>query len=102
MEYYEENFKKPENETQIKGIYFVNEPDKELSKQYMSFIQISYQNRIIGYVVLDMKMEGENSQGFYPDLLKNINSEKCGFNWTEFSNKLKEDIRLITKRIGYE
>jgi two-component system, NtrC family, nitrogen regulation sensor histidine kinase NtrY len=71
FEYYEENYKKASNATQIEGVYFINEPDKELSKQYLSFIPIVSQNRIIGNVVLDMKMEGDGSQGFYPELLKN-------------------------------
>jgi hypothetical protein len=32
---------------------------------------------------------------------KNIESEKCGFNWPEFSEKLKQDIKTITNKMGF-
>ena len=71
LDYFTKNFQRENFKTQIKDVYFINEADRELAKQYVSFIQILQDGRLVGHVVLDMKLEGETSQGIYPDLLKN-------------------------------
>jgi two-component system, NtrC family, nitrogen regulation sensor histidine kinase NtrY len=68
-------YRRPAYRTANPDIYFLNDPNAEFIKQYIGFITVrqaalpgSGPGRVIGHIVLDMKLRDQSARIIYPEL----------------------------------
>lgn len=57
------------HKTDFPFIFFINETEDRLIKQYITFNEVFEENKKIGTIVLDLKLKDENETNEYPELL---------------------------------
>lgn len=62
-------YNKEKNRTEYPNIFFLNEPDRDVFKQYISFIEIKDRGLDLGYIVLDLNLKRIIPDNVYPELL---------------------------------
>ncbi|WP_229311221.1 sensor histidine kinase [Larkinella soli] len=67
--YYLDRFRQERYKTQYPGIYFINEAGNNFLKQYIQFLEIREGGRLVGHIVLDLKLHNEWPRNLYPELL---------------------------------
>ena len=72
-QYYVNKYQIPAYKTKYANIYFVNEFGGNFIKQYLAFAEVTKENTLLGYVILDLKQREELPQSVYPELLMDKN-----------------------------
>jgi two-component system nitrogen regulation sensor histidine kinase NtrY len=62
-------YNKEKYRTEYPNIFFLNEPDRDVFKQYLSFIEIRDRGLDLGYIVLDLNLKRVIPDNVYPELL---------------------------------
>jgi two-component system, NtrC family, nitrogen regulation sensor histidine kinase NtrY len=62
-------FAKERYQTEFQDIYFLSELDKNIFKEYFTFIDMEYNGTLIGHIVINLKLKRVIPDNVYPELL---------------------------------
>jgi signal transduction histidine kinase len=69
LSYYQSRFHKPVYQSEYKDVYFINQPENGVQKQYVSFMTVQQDSATVGHVVLNLRQTDTSPQDAYPELL---------------------------------
>ena len=80
---YQSQFAKQQYQTENSALYYINEITSDLLSRYLGFIQIVQDEVLVGYVIIDLKLNKVIPNTVYPELLvDNIPPEGGGGNYS--------------------
>lgn len=93
LEAIEQRIVQKKYKTGLKNLYFINDTGNTFIKEYVAFTDIKDSDKIIGTIVLDLKLKDENSESVYPELLMDKkfvqNPESKNFSYAILSENKK-------------